>query len=272
MSAKVDVKLVKALRDATGVGISDCKNALVESQGDLDKAKDILRAKGMKTASSKSARQASEGEVAVALAKDSVVFVQVNCETDFVARESGFKTFAQAVADIALATQSASLDDLLKQEMGSGTVEDERVALVSRVGENVQISGVTYKQVDNAHASVYQHGGKVACAVFLEQDQLGVGKEVAMHVVAMQPIAVDSSGVSLEVIERERAVFTAQTEKMGKNPQMTEKIVEGKLGKFFKEVCLLDQAFVKDSNITVSAYLAQTKTRVLDFIRVELGE
>jgi elongation factor Ts len=269
--SKVDIKLVKALRDETGVGISDCNKALQETGGDINKAKDILRAKGIKTANNKASRQASEGKLAIASSQNAVAIVGVNCETDFVGREANFQNFADAVAQVALANKAGSLEALLGLAMNDTTVEQERVALVSRVGENIQISSVVYHEVEASHVAIYAHGGKAACAVFLDSDQEEVGRDVAMHIVAMQPVAVDKSGVPAELVERERAVFAAQAEKMGK-PELVEKIVDGKINKYFKEVCLLDQVFVKNSEFTISSYLAQTNTRVLDFIRVELGE
>ncbi|MDC3181043.1 translation elongation factor Ts [Gammaproteobacteria bacterium] len=269
--SKVDVKLVKALRDETGVGISDCKNALQEVGGDIEKAKDLLRAKGIKTAGKKASRQTSEGQLAIAKHKSAVAIVGVNCETDFVGREANFQNFANQVAEVALEHKAASIEQLLALPMNGATVEEERVALISRVGENVQISQVVYKMVEQSHAAIYAHGSKLACAVFLDSDQEAVGRDVAMHVVAMQPVAVDHSGVPQDLIERERAVFASQAEKMGK-PELVEKIVDGKMKKYFKEVCLLDQAFVKDSNLKISEYLSQSKARVIDFIRVELGE
>ncbi len=269
--SKVDIKLVKALRDETGVGISDCSNALKEVGGDIEKAKDLLRSKGIKTASKKSSRQTSEGKLAIAKNGHEIVIVGVNCETDFVGREANFQNFADQVAKVALENKAESIEQLMSLPMNGATVEEERVALISRVGENIQITKVIYKAVEASHVAVYAHGSKLACAVFLDSDQDAVGRDVAMHVVAMQPVAVDQSGVPQELIERERAVFASQAEKMGK-PELVEKIVDGKMSKYFKEVCLLDQAFVKDSNLSVAKYLSQSNARVIDFIRVELGE
>lgn len=269
--SKVDIKLVKALRDETGVGISDCSKALQETNGDLAKAKDILRAKGIKTASNKASRAASEGQLSYAIDGGTVAIVGVNCETDFVGREANFQDFANAVTKVALETKAATVEALLEQPMNGQTVEQERVALVSRVGENIQISSVMLKSVENASVAMYTHGTKVACAVFTDVDNQEVGRDVAMHIVAMQPVAIDQSGVPQDLIDRERAVFAAQAEKMGK-PEMVERIVDGKMAKYFKEVCLMNQAFVKDSNLTIEAYLKQSNTRVLDFVRVELGE
>lgn len=267
---KISVDLIKQLRDRTGAGIGGCKNALVEANGDLEKAYDLIRAKGEKTAQSKSVREATEGKVAVQTSADSIALVEVNCETDFVSKGDKFQKFADDVAKIALDTKSQDVETLLKQKYEEGTVEEARVALVGWVGENIQIPSVRYQEHEGAFISVYRHGDKLVCGVFTDVDNEAVGRDVGMHIVALNPLSILPENVPSEILDREKALFASQTEKMGK-PELAEKIIKGKVAKFLKEVCLLDQDFVKDTNLTVKSYLAQSNARVIDFIRVELG-
>lgn len=261
--------LIKELRSKTGVGIMTCKKTLIEADGDLEKALSILKEKGEKVARSKAERSAHEGKVEFITGEHDVALVVVNCETDFVANGPDFTGFAKSVAKIAYDNQVDDLDKLMEQPMGDGTVETQRVALISKIGENIQVSGVNYHKSEG-HVVVYNHGVKLACAVFLDKKDETVGKDIGMHVIAMNPVSISSDDVPSDVVERERAVFAAQTEKMGK-PEIAEKIIEGKMAKLFKEICLLDQAFVKDTNLSVKEYLKQAGAQVLHFIRVELG-
>lgn len=263
-------ELIKELRDRTGAGIMACKKALEAADGDIEQAYDAIRAKFGKSAEGKASRSATEGKVAIASGERDIAMVVVNCETDFVSRGDVFQAFADDLAKVAYEGKIADVDSLLATKMGDVTVEEARVELVGRVGENIQITNVHYAANDEAFVKVYSHGDKVACAVFIDVDNEEVGRDVAMHVVAMQPIAVLPEQIPADVVEREKAVFEAQTKDMGK-PEMAERIVAGKLAKYYKEVCLLDQDFVKDTSMTIKAYLAQSNARVFSFMRVELS-
>lgn len=262
--------LVRELRAKSGVGILACKKALIEAEGDIEKAYDVLRAKGEKLARSKAERDATEGKVEFITGSNDVAMVVVNCETDFVSQGDDFQNFAKSVTKLAHENQTNDLEQLLALPMGEGTVETERVALVGKVGENIQVSSVHYHKEESGYVTVYNHGEKLACAVFLANENEVVARDIGMHVIAMNPVGVTSEDVPSEMVEREKALFTAQTEKMGK-PEFAEKIIQGKMAKFFKEICLLDQNFVKDTNITIQNYLKQAGTQVLHFVRVELG-
>lgn len=262
--------LVRELRAKSGVGILACKKALIEANGNVEKAYDILRAKGEKLARSKAERDATEGKVEFVTGTNDIAMIVVNCETDFVSQGDDFQNFAKGVAKLAHENQINELEQLLALPMGEGTVESERIALVGKVGENIQIPSVHYHKEESGYVGVYSHGEKLACAVFLANENEVVAKDVGMHVVAMNPLGVTSKDVPSEIIEREKALFAAQTEKMGK-PEFAEKIIQGKMVKFFKEICLLDQNFVKDTNVTIQDYLKQAGTQVLHFVRVELG-
>lgn len=261
--------LVKELRSRTGVGIMTCKKALEESNGDIEKAFDVLRAQGEKLARSKGDRPATEGKVVCVTGDHDISMVVVKSETDFVSQGEDFQNFAKKVADVAYENKAQDVDSLLSMPMGDGTVESERVALVGKVGENIQVSDVRYHKEDSGSVGLYSHGDKLACAVFLSKENPQVAKDIGMHVVAMNPAAVTEKDVPAEMIEREKALFETQTASMGK-PEFAEKIIQGKMAKFLKEVCLLDQAFVKDPNLTIRDYLKQNETEVLHFIRVEL--
>ena len=263
-------KLIVKLRDMTGAGIMDCKKALVAADGDFDKACDAIRIKYGKSAESKASRSATEGKVSIKKGQSDIALVVVNCETDFVSRGDAFQEFAKEVAEVAYTNKIDSVDALLEQPCGDGTVESARVELVGRVGENIKISEVYYQSHEGEFVTVYSHGEKVACAVFTDVDNEAVGKDIGMHIVAMNPLAVLPEDVPADIIEREKAIMLSQTEQMGK-PEFAERIVAGKMAKFLKEVCLLDQSFVKDTTMTINEYLKSSNARVLRFIRVELS-
>ena len=262
--------LIVELRDRTGAGIMACKKALEAADGDIEKAFDALRAKLGKSAEGKASRSATDGKVGIYHEDHSIALVEVRCETDFVSRGEVFQGFADEVAKIAFENKVADTQALLALPMGEATVEDARVELVGRVGENIQISGVHFAEHESAFVKLYSHNDKVSCAVFMDVDNEEVGKDVAMHIVAMQPLAVVPDQIPADIVAREKAIFEEQTKDMGK-PELAEKIVAGKLAKYFKEVCLLDQDFVKDTSMTINEYLAKSKARVLSFIRVELS-
>lgn len=263
--------LIKQLRHKTGVGIMSCKKALIEAEGDLEKAYDLLRARGEKMAAGKAERSALEGRVAIVKGDHDIAMATVNCETDFVSKGEDFQSFANSVAQVAYGEKINDLQELMAKPLAAGTVESERVALVSKIGENIQVSQVCYHSDDEGYVYVYNHGEKLACAVFLSENNEAVARDIGMHIVAMNPLAVTPEEVPADSLAREKALFEQQTAQMGKNPEMSAKIVDGKIAKYLKEVCLLDQSFVKDTTMTVSQYLKQSNARVLKFIRVELG-
>jgi elongation factor Ts len=243
-------ELVKQLRAKSGAGIMACKKAIVEANGDVEKAYDMLLAKGEKMAESKADRSVNEGMLATISGDHDVAIVAVKCETDFVSSNPDFQNFVNAISKIAYENKALDVVTLSALKMGAGSVETERVALVSKVGENVQISECQYYQNDKGYEVV--------------------GKDIGMHVVAMNPLATKAKDVPSEIVERKQALFSTQVEKMGK-PGFAQKIIDGKMAKFLKEVCLLDQIFVKEAKMTVAEYLKQEKSEVLHFIRVQLN-
>ncbi len=283
-------KDVQALREKTGVGMMDCKKALVESDGDMDKAIDILREKGLASAAKKAGRVAAEGVVAAYSDATCGALVEINCETDFVAKSEPFVNLANTVAKTVVATKPADVDALLKETAADSncTVEECVQEVFLALRENMKIRRFV---VAEGHVATYIHaGGTVGVMVSFDTDDATaakpefdvMGKDVAMQVAAMNPSYLDEASVPAEVLEKEKAILVAQMKedpKMANKPdQVLAKIVEGKIGKYFKENCLLDQAFVKDGDLSVSQYVAKVakelggEIKVTGFVRYAKGE
>lgn len=283
-------KDVQALREKTGVGMMDCKKALVESDGDMDKAVDILREKGLASAAKKAGRVAAEGVVAAYSDATCGALVEINCETDFVAKGEPFVNLANTVAKTVVATKPADVDALLKETAADSdcTVEECVQEVFLALRENMKIRRFT---VAEGHVATYIHaGGTVGVMVSFDTDDATaakpefdvMGKDVAMQIAAMNPSYLDEASVPAEVLEKEKAILVAQMKedpKMANKPdQVLAKIVDGKIGKYYKENCLLDQAFVKDGDLSVSQYVAKiakelgADIKVTGFVRYAKGE
>lgn len=276
--ANITAQEVNKLRQQTGAGMMDCKKALVEADGDFDKAVDILRKKGQKVAAKRGDRDAREGLVIAKTTEDGSkgVLVVLNCETDFVAKNEDFVAFANKIADIAVANQPESLEALIALSFdGNGmTIGDKVTEQIGVIGEKLEVSAFETVKADSVVA--YNHpGNKIASIVGLNQggDLAEVGKQVAMQVAAMAPVALDQDGVSQEIIDRELEIGKEQAIQEGKPAEMAEKIAAGKLNKFFKENTLLNQAFVRDNKKSVQQFLSETSEglTVTDFKRIQLG-
>jgi elongation factor Ts len=269
---------VNKLRQQTGAGMMDCRKALMESDGDFEKAIDYLRAKGQKVAANRSDREAKEGVVLAKASADNTygVIVNLSSETDFVAKNAEFIEFAQKIADIALSSKSASVDELKAADMGGATVGEKLLEMVAKIGEKIDIN--RFETVTAAAVVPYIHAGyRIGVLVALNKAAndgiIAAGKDVAMQIAAMNPLAVDAESVSAETIEREKAIAIEQIMGEGKPADMAEKIAAGKLNKFFKESTLLPQAFVKDNSKTVADYLKSVEAdlTVTAFKRVAVG-
>lgn len=277
--SNITVADVNNLRKQTGAGMMDCKNALVESDGDFDKAIDVLRKKGQKVAAKRGDRDANEGLVIAKATEDGkkAVLVVVNCETDFVAQNAEFGTFANTILDAAIANSPASLDALkdLPFNGESLSISEKVTEQTGVIGEKIEVSG--YEIIEAEQAIAYNHpGNRLASIVGLNKsgDAVGeAGKQVAMQIAAMDPIAVDESGVSPDVIEKEMALGREIALQEGKPEAIIDKIAEGKVKKYLKENTLLNQASVRDNKLTVSQFLNQTEDglTVTDFKRKMLG-
>ena len=269
---------VNKLRQQTGAGMMDCRKALTESNGDFENAIDYLRKKGQKVAANRSDREAKEGVVIAKANADNThgVLVNLSSETDFVAKNEDFVAFAQQVADIALDTKAATAEDLLAAQMEGATVAEKLMEMVAKIGEKIEIS--RFVQISAASVIPYIHSGyRIGVLVGMNEPAnetiITAGRDVAMQIAAMNPLAVDADSVSPEMIEREKNIAVEQIMAEGKAADMAEKIAAGKLNKFFKENTLLPQAFVKDNSKTVAEYLTSVAKglTVVSFNRIAVG-
>jgi elongation factor Ts len=265
--------MVKELRERTGAGMMECKKALVETGGDMDGAIEFLRKSGLAQADKKASRVAAEGKIALAVSDDAreAVMVEVNCETDFVAKDNSFMAFAEAVARNALAESPADVDALMQTKIDGATVEEARQALVSKIGENIQVRRFVRSSSDGS-LGAYIHGGRIGVLVDLAGGDEELARDLAMHVAAMNPEFVSSDDVPADVMAREKDILIAQAEGSGKPPEIIEKMVEGRLRKHLAGITLLGQPFVKDSDLTVEKLLQQSGARVNGFSRLAVGE
>ena len=274
----ISAKQVKELRDATGVGMMDCKDALKEADGDFDEAVNILRKKGQKVADKRSEREADEGLVVTALSDDESAgaIVEVNCETDFVARNDDFQAFADRVAELTLDERPADLDELLALPYKDGeTIEDELGALTGKIGEKLAIRRFNILESEDGRIVSYIHPGSklgVLVDVTGDGDLEEPGRDVAMQIAALDPIAVTRDGVPDDVKEEEREVAREAALNEGKPEHVIDQIVDGKLERFFEDNVLLEQAFVKDSSVSVQEMLDDADLSVERFTRYALGD
>src|SRR5690554_3390995 len=276
-SVQISASDVNKLRQATGAGMMDCKKALVEANGDFEAAVDYLRKKGAKVAAGRQDRESNEGVVIAKTTADGKkgVIVELNCETDFVAKNADFIAFGEQIADAAIAQSPASLDDLLALEIDGSKVADLLLDQTGKIGEKIAVSN--YETVEDEKVVAYIHGNyRLGVLVGLNQNADGVedaGRDVAMQIAAMNPIAVDKDGVDASVIERELDIAKEQIRAEGKPEEMVEKIATGKLNKFYKDNTLLNQEFVKDSSKNIAQFLngVSKELTVTEFKRVQLG-
>ena len=264
---------VKQLRERTGAGMMECKKALVETQGDLDAAAEYMRKQGLAKADKKATRIAAEGVIVIERSADghAAAMVEVNCETDFVARAADFGAFAQAVAAKALQVRPESLQALLNERLEGGDTIDERCrALVAKIGEKISVRRLAVL-TSTGHVSAYVHGTRIGSLVAVEGGDPVLAHDVAMHVAASNPKYVTMADVPADVIEKERAFLTDQAQSEGKPPAIVAKMVEGRLRKSLGEITLAGQAFVKDPDQTIEKLLKNAKASVTAFERFEVG-
>jgi elongation factor Ts len=265
--------MVKELRERTGAGMMECKKALVETQGDMEAAVETLRKSGLAQADKKAGRVAAEGRIALAVSNDGrqAVMVEVNCETDFVAKDESFNAFADAVAHNTLSENPPDVEALMATRVDGATVEEARQALVSKIGENIQVRRFVRTSTEGL-LGAYVHGGRIGVLVDLAGGSEELARDLAMHVAAMSPEFVSADDVPAPVIAREKDILVAQAEGTGKPPEIIEKMVEGRLRKHLAGITLLGQAFVKDGDVTVAKLLDQSGATVRGFNRLAVGE
>lgn len=273
---QITAAMVKELRERTGAGMMDCKKALNEANGDIETAIEAMRKSGVAKAAKKAGRTAAEGIIIIKQAADSsdAVMLEVNCETDFVAKDDNFVSFANAVADTALAAKPAGLDELSSASLQGNdaqTVEEERLQLVAKIGENISVRRFDSIAGDN-HLGVYLHGTRIGVMAELAGGDVDLAKDVAMHIAASRPVCVKEDDVPQELLDKEKEIYSAQAAESGKPPEIVEKMVVGRLNKYLKEITLLGQPFVKDPDQTVGKLLESKQASVSRFIRYEVGE
>ncbi|HUT41333.1 MAG TPA: translation elongation factor Ts [Gammaproteobacteria bacterium] len=274
----ITAALVKELRERTGSGMMECKKALVDANGDMETAIEALRKAGMAKADKKASRVAAEGLVVIELSDDAktAALVEVNCETDFVAKKDEFKEFASAIAKRVLANDPEDIDALLAlplTDAAATSIEDTRKGLIAKIGENITVRRFVRIESSNPLAT-YSHGARIGVVVDYSGGDAGLGKDLAMHIAAHdpRPVCVSEDEVPVELVAGERQIFTAQARESGKPDNIIEKMIEGRIRKFLSEITLLGQGFVKDPDTTIDKLLKEADAMVTRFERMELGE
>jgi elongation factor Ts len=273
----VTAEAVKMLRERTGAGMMECKKALVETNGDLEAAAELMRKSGLAKADKKATRVAAEGVIVIERSGDGkrAAVVEVNCETDFVAREKDFQAFAAGVAKAVLAQRPASLEALAALKLdGQGPVDEVRRALIAKIGENISVRRFDVIEAP-AVVGTYLHGTRIGALVAMKSGDDAVAKDIAMHVAAINPQRISAADVPSDEVAKERSIFVEQAasepKNAGKPREILEKIVEGKVRKWLNEITLLGQPFVKDDKQTVEQYLKKAGGEVLSMVRYEVG-
>jgi elongation factor Ts len=266
----ITAESVKQLRERTGAGMMECKKALVETNGDLDGAAELMRKSGLAKADKKAARIAAEGTVAVERQGLSAAMVEVNCETDFVARSDEFQAFTRSVALAALTGSPANLDGLMGASHAGQSLEERRRALIAKIGENIAVRRFVRVTAPAALGS-YLHGGRIGALVALRGGDEAVARDLAMHVAASNPAYLDAGDVPASVLDKEREILTEQTKGEKKPPEIIAKMVEGRIRKYLAEITLLGQPFVKDPDTTIEKLLKKSAASVSEFVRFEVG-
>jgi elongation factor Ts len=274
--AAITAQMVKELREKTGVGMMDCKKALQQTDGDMDKAIDYLREKGMASASKKADRIAAEGLTSVVVNGNDAVILEVNAETDFVAKNEAFQTLVKELGEHLLKNKPATIEEAVASTMDNGaTVEAHINAAISKIGEKMTLRRFTVlTKTDNDAFGAYLHmGGRISVLTVLDgTTDADAAKDVSMHVAALNPKYVSHDQVSQEELEHERQVLTQKSLNEGKPENIVAKMVEGRLRKYLEEICLNDQPFVKNPDQTVSQFVASKGATIREFIRYEVGE
>ena len=267
----ITASMVKELRDRTGAGMMECKKALIEVGGDLDAASEALRSSGIAKADKKASRVAADGRVVIQTSGNKAVIVEVNSETDFVAKDENFVNFANEVASVSLGSEVTDVQLIADLEMKNSSVEAARTELVQKVGENITIRRSTLVKHDGI-LGTYSHGARIGSIVALDGGDAALARDIAMHVAAMKPICIDENEVPSEMLETEKRIFTEQAADSGKPPEIIEKMIEGRIKKFLKEITLLGQAFIKEDKKSVGQLLKDSNAKVISFKRYEVGE
>jgi elongation factor Ts len=270
---QITAAMVKTLRERTGAGMMECKKALVEAGGDIDLGADNLRKAGQAKADKKASRVAVEGTIAIVQEATKALIIEVNCETDFVSSNQDYTDFAKTIAGYALSADCDDPEAVLSLNSPDGvTVEEMRRNLITAVGENVQIRRLNLVKSAGNHLGVYLHGGRIGVIVDVRGGDEELAKDIAMHIAASRPAALDADHLPAEQLDKEREIIRAQVAASGKAPEIQEKMIPGMVNKYLKEVTLLGQAFVKQPDLSVAKHLEANGAEVLSYQRFEVGE
>lgn len=265
---EIKASQVKELRELSGVGMMECKKALVEVEGDIEKALDLLRSNSALKAEKKSARVAADGVIKVRVSENYATMVEINSETDFAAKDDSFIEFTKNIEERLVEKKYLDVEDLKKD------VEEDRQKLVQSIGENIQIRRLATQEFDSSKkVGTYLHSdNKLAAMVLLKEENDELGRDIAMHISASAPLSINEDGVDKNVLERERNIFESQARESGKDENIMQKMVEGKIKRFLKEVTLLSQDFIKDPDTSISKLLENSDNEVVSFERFKVGE
>jgi len=270
----ITASLVKELRDKTGAGMMDCKKALQATDGDLDKAVDWLREKGIAKAAKKQSRIAAEGVCSVLTDGNQALVFELNCETDFVAKNDNFQALVDAIGATLLNSTAANLEEALELDHDGKKLEDVLVEATAKIGEKISLRRVQrFTKTDSASFGAYNHmGGKIVSLTIVDNVDEDVAKDVSMHVAALNPRYLHQDDISDDVIAHEKQILKAEALNEGKPEHIVEKMVIGRLNKYLKEICLVNQPFVKDPDVTVEQFVKNNGGKILSFVRLEVGE
>ena len=268
----ISAGMVKELRERSGAGMMDCKKALIETSGDLDKAIEFLRKTGAAKAEKKSGRVAAEGAIGIEQNINKTVLIEINCETDFVANDENFQKLLKQVCEMALSENVATANELLELNFDGKPVKELANELSAKVGEKIDLRRIKIIDEGDGSVSYYLHGGRIGTAVIFKGTDKQAARDIAMHIAATAPVALNETEIPVEIIEREKNVYRGQAENSGKPGDIIDKMVSGRMKKFIKENTLVGQAFVKDTDITVGDFAKSKNLELLGYVRMEVGD
>ena len=268
---EITASLVKELRERTGAGVMDCKAALSDARGDIEIAIEVMRKSGAAKAAKKAGRIAAEGIISIKLNENDIVILEVNCETDFVTKDESFLSFVDSVIQVISNNNVSDVDELLKLNSGNQTIEEANQQLIAKIGEKITIRRFQKSSIQN-QTGTYLHGIRIGVIVEIKGGSEELAKDIAMHIAASRPLFINEDQISQEILDKEKEIYTAQAQESGKPADIVEKMVEGRLKKFIKEITLLGQPFVKDPEKSIEKILKSSNAKVLSFIRYEVGE
>ena len=268
---EITASLVKELRERTGAGMMDCKAALSDARGDIEIAIEVMRKSGAAKAAKKAGRIAAEGIISIKLNENDIVILEVNCETDFVTKDESFLSFVDSVAQVISNNNVSDVDELLKLNSGSQTIEEANQQIIAKIGEKITIRRFQKSSIQN-QTGTYLHGIRIGVIVEIKGGSEELAKDIAMHIAASRPLFINEDQISQEILDKEKEIYTAQAQESGKPADIVEKMIEGRLKKFIKEITLLGQPFVKDPEKSIEKILKSSNAKVLSFIRYEVGE